>query len=77
MAFNGRAFGLILASIALLGLCVAAEKALGQTQGVPKLLIEHLSYDFKEVKEGQVLERSFVLQNRGTAPLQIKKVRPG
>jgi len=34
-------------------------------------------FDFKEVKEGQVLEHAFYVYNQGDQPLVIKKVVPG
>ncbi len=48
-----------------------------QSKGVPELVLEETVHDFGQVKQGDVLEHSFVIRNQGTAPLQIKNVRPG
>ena len=34
-------------------------------------------YKFDKVLEGTVLNREFILLNKGDAPLEIKKVKPG
>ena len=47
-----------------------------ETKG-PKLVLKEQVFDFKEVKEGQVLEHAFQIFNHGDQPLEIKKVNPG
>lgn len=43
----------------------------------PKIFIQGTSFDFGEVKEGKILEHSFIIMNKGDQPLKIERVRPG
>ena len=43
----------------------------------PKMVLKEAVFDFKEVKEGQVLEHAFQVFNPGDQPLEIKRVNPG
>ncbi|MBU0735160.1 MAG: DUF1573 domain-containing protein [Proteobacteria bacterium] len=43
----------------------------------PKIMMEEQTFDFKEIKEGDVLEHSFKLSNKGNQTLEIISVRPG
>ena len=43
----------------------------------PQVMIPEKSYNFKEVEEGQTIEHSFTILNKGSEPLKIIKVRPG
>ena len=47
-----------------------------ETKG-PKLVLKEPVFDFKEVKEGQVLDHTFQIFNHGDQPLEIKRVNPG
>jgi len=51
--------------------------ALAQSQDTPRLVLLESVHDFGEVREGEVLEHSFPIHNRGKAPLTIKDVKPG
>ena len=51
--------------------------AVAQATTGPKMVLAELSFDFKEVKEGQVLEHTFYVYNQGDQPLARKKVVPG
>ncbi len=63
-----------LLSIALWGnLCLAQDQA-GK---VPRMTVEGREFDFKDVKEGTVLEHTFKILNKGDEPLKIISVRPG
>jgi len=49
-----------------------AQKAQG-----PKMVLKERVFDFKEVKEGEVIEHTFIVLNQGEETLEIKKVKPG
>ena len=48
------------------------------TSGVdhPRAVVPQLEYVFTSVFEGVQIKHDFVIENRGTAPLVIKNVRP-
>jgi len=41
------------------------------------MVIKELEYDFKEIKEGDVIDHAFQVLNQGDQVLEIKDVRPG
>ena len=41
------------------------------------MVIPEVAFDFKEVKEGTILEHNFKIHNKGEKPLEIKSVKPG
>lgn len=43
----------------------------------PKMVLKEQVFDFKEVKEGETIEHTFLIFNQGDQPLEIKKVKPG
>lgn len=43
----------------------------------PKMVLKERVFDFKEVKEGEVIEHTFIVLNQGKETLEIKKVEPG
>jgi len=43
----------------------------------PKMELKEKYFDAKHVKEGQIIEHTFTVFNRGDRPLEIKKVQPG
>jgi hypothetical protein len=43
----------------------------------PRIVIEEKSFDAKEVKEGEVIEHTFIVNNKGEEVLEIRKVSPG
>ena len=43
----------------------------------PKMELKGKYFDAKHVKEGQIIEHTFTVFNRGDRPLEIKKVQPG
>jgi hypothetical protein len=51
--------------------------AVGAEQAGPKMVIKELEYDFKQVKEGEVIEHSFLVSNKGDQVLEIRQVKPG
>jgi hypothetical protein len=66
----------------IMGLSLIAlwsNTVLGQDQDGkgPRIAVEAREFDFKEVKEGTVLEHTFKILNKGDEPLKIISVRPG
>jgi hypothetical protein len=55
------------------GLTLAAE----EQNPAPIIEIEGPDYEFEQVTEGAVVTHDFRVYNRGNAPLEIKKVKPG
>jgi len=43
----------------------------------PRLVVSEEVYDFGEVKEGEHISHDFIVKNKGSVPLEIKKVSPG
>jgi hypothetical protein len=43
----------------------------------PKMVLKEQVFDFKEIKEGETIEHTFLVLNQGDQPLEIKKVKPG
>jgi len=54
----------------------AANAAEKQTD-VPIIDIESPTYEFEEISQGETVRHTFKVRNKGTAPLQIKGVKPG
>ena len=68
-----RFMGVVFSMVFPLLLCSAhAQKAQG-----PKMVLKERVFDFKEVKEGEVIEHTFIVLNQGEETLEIKKVKPG
>jgi hypothetical protein len=53
---------------------VAASEAMA---GIPALAVSEAEFNFGEVSEGKEYVHDFVIMNRGTGVLEIKKVTPG
>jgi adenine specific DNA methylase Mod len=43
----------------------------------PKMELKEKYFNAKSVKEGQIIEHTFTVFNRGDRPLEIKKIQPG
>ena len=56
---------------------VSVYPALAQEKQGPKMVLKEQAYDFKEVKEGEVIEHSFEVRNEGDQVLKIIRVKPG
>ncbi len=61
------------------GLCLAqtGEEASKEKEAVPVIEVETPTFDFNQVQEGTEVKNDFRVFNRGTAPLEIKSVKPG
>lgn len=55
---------------------INSESAQGEPNG-PRMLIKEREFDFKKVKEGQVIEHTFQVLNQGDQTLEIENVKPG
>lgn len=60
-----------------MGFVQGAEKAPKEKATAPVIVIENPTYDFGRVTQGHVVKHDFRVLNKGNAPLQIKKVKPG
>jgi len=43
----------------------------------PKIVLKEEIYDFNEVKEGEIVEHTFQVFNKGNQLLEIKDINPG
>ena len=68
---------LLLIFIGMLSMSLCYGLAVGQENKGPKMVVEGREFDFKEVKEGSILEHTFNVFNKGNEPLKIISVRPG
>ena len=68
---------LLLLIAGLLSIAIWGETAPAQEHKGPRLAVEGREFDFKEVKEGVVLEHTFKILNKGDETLKIMSVRPG
>lgn len=48
-----------------------------EKQAAPVMAVEMPTYDFDQVKEGDIVKHDFRVLNRGNAPLEIRSVKPG
>ncbi|HPJ67720.1 MAG TPA: hypothetical protein PLQ82_16345 [Desulfobacteraceae bacterium] len=67
----------IVASLFLFCSISTADDHVKQIQGSPKAFVQEPQYNFVNAVEGTVLEHSFIIQNKGTAELNILKVGTG
>ena len=49
----------------------------GTTNGQPSVFLPKDNHEFSQVVEGTQVLHDFIVQNKGTADLNIKKVKPG
>lgn len=68
--------GLVIVLMMLFSL-VLLSQARGQDPLSPKLVIPEDTFRSEPVEEGQSLEHTFTVLNKGREPLQIIKVKPG
>jgi len=68
---------LFLMIVGLFFMALWGNTVLGQDNKGPRISVEGREFDFKEVKEGTVLEHTFKILNIGDEPLKIISVRPG
>lgn len=69
---------LFLIFLGILSVALWGSTAPGQEDGKgPGMTIKKSEFDFKEVKEGTVLEHTFKILNKGNETLKIISVKPG
>jgi hypothetical protein len=64
----------LLGCMALL-LCTTFTRADEKNNAVPVIEVRDPTYDFGEVPEGEVIKHDYSVFNKGTAPLEIKRVK--
>lgn len=64
---------LVMVMMVLASITPAAE----ENEAVPVIEIKNPTYDFQQIPQGEVVKHDFRVFNRGTAPLEIKSVKPG
>ena len=57
--------------------CGRVYTAAEEQKAVAAIEIEEPAYDFRQVSQGEVVKHDFRVFNRGSAPLEIKSVKPG
>ncbi len=72
-----RVLGWILLGCLVVMLWTGFTQAKEQTGAVPVIEVEKPTYEFDQVTQGEVVRHEFRVFNRGTVPLEIKKVKPG
>jgi hypothetical protein len=55
----------------------AQQETTAEQAAVPMIEVETPTYDFHRALQGQAVKHDFRVFNRGTAPLEIKNVKPG
>ena len=55
----------------------ASTQAENVKKAAPVIEVEMPTYDFDQVAQGETVKHDFRVFNRGSAPLEIKKVKPG
>ncbi len=66
---------LFLILVGTLSMVLCCGMAFGQNNKGPGMMVEEREFDFKEVKEGTVLEHTFKIFNKGSEPLKIFSVK--
>lgn len=67
----------MLYSCLVLMVWVGLSQAAGEKEAIPVIEVEEPTYNFHQVTQGDVVRHDFRVFNRGTAPLDIKNVKPG
>ncbi len=71
-------FGVVCSLILILLFAMADTRARAEDgKDGPVMVIPESVFDFKEVKEGTLLEYSFKVYNKGKGVLTIKRIWPG
>ncbi|MBW1692450.1 MAG: hypothetical protein DRG87_01330 [Deltaproteobacteria bacterium] len=65
--------GLISFSMLLFWCCSSLAQ---ETKG-PKIVLKERTFDFKKVREGEVISHTFAVRNEGDHVLEIIRVKPG
>lgn len=58
-------------------LALCAKPELSNAGAGPKMVLNQTEIEVGDVKEGRIIEQTFVVKNEGDATLEIKNVRHG
>jgi hypothetical protein len=61
----------------IVGLFLCLPAGLAQQATGPIIVIDEKFFDAREVKEGELIEHTFSVSNKGDDVLEIRKVSPG
>lgn len=64
-------------SVLGVGLAQGTQEAVKKQSAAPVIVVEEPIHDFGQVSQGEAVTHDFRVLNQGTAPLEIKKVKPG
>ena len=67
----------ILCQCLVLVVWIGLAQATVEDEAVPVIEVETPIYEFPQVTQGEVVKYDFRVFNRGSAPLEIKSVKPG
>ena len=70
-------FWACLFSVLGIGLAQGTQEPVTEQDAVPVIVVEEPIHDFGRVSQGEAVIHDFRVLNKGTAPLEIKKVKPG
>jgi uncharacterized protein (DUF58 family) len=63
--------------LSILWLLLCLPPALAQHATGPRMVIEERFFNAQQVKEGEIIEHTFTVHNKGDGILEINKVSPG
>ena len=63
--------------LSVLWLSLYLPPALAQNAMGPRMVIEERFFNAQQVKEGEIIEHTFTIHNKGDGILEIEKVNPG
>jgi len=72
-----RFVGAMLLGCLVLMVVAGFTQAAEEQDAVAAIEIEESVYDFQQISQGEVVKHDFRVFNRGSAPLEIKSVKPG
>jgi hypothetical protein len=77
MRVRGAMFCVWLVLMMGVGFAQGVEESVQEKEAAPIIEVEKPTFDFDQVLEGKEVKHAFRVFNRGTAPLEIKSVKPG
>ena len=72
-----RILGAILWGCLFLMVWAGFTQSAQEQEAAPVIEVEVATYDFHQVRQGEVVKRDFRVFNRGSALLEIRNVKPG
>lgn len=70
-----RFLGKVLLGCVMLATYATFAQAENKAENVPVIEIMTPLYDFGEVPRGEIVKHDYTVMNKGTAPLEIKRVK--